>query len=485
MSDISVAIISKNEEHRIEQTLKSVGWADEIVLVDSGSSDGTIHVAKKYTDKIYQRNFDDFSSQKNYAISKCNSRWILSVDCDEIVSEDLRDSIRRAVAAEDEQSAFRIKRVNRLFGRILDNSAGADFPIRLFRKDKGRFIQPIHEFLRIDGKIGHLDGELFHNSTVDVESEFRKTEEYTELEARWLLERNIRPGLFRLIFYPVFMFLRLYIVKKGILDGKEGLLYAAVSARYSFIKYLKARRLARDTKFLEELISKRFDVLSERFPVSLKDADFRLNKLFENLPDLKGKQILEIGCGKGRFTGAVCGKGAGCIGIDVSKKLLSKAVESNKGAYLQASATELPFRKGSFDAAFCVEVAEHIPDLDMFFREASRVLKKNGTLIVIDKNLLSLSYRRYFVPNAVIKKYHEAKNDWMYPKGFAFTEKWFTRGGLAGILGKKFHEVESEYIISDPEKNSGLSFLFEKVPASRCFILWKAKRPKVKDEIQK
>jgi len=248
MEKVSVIIISKNEAPNIKESLKSIQWAHEIILVDSGSSDDTIIIAKEFTSKIYYRKFDNFSSQKNFAISKCSYNWIFSLDCDEVVSDALKQSILSAIKETRGYSAFRVKRINKMFGKVLHFAAGRDFPVRLFKKGDCEFVQPVHEFLEVRGEVGGLEGELLHNTTADIKTEFEKTDAYTELEAKWVLERNTRSTFLKIFLYPIAIFLKIYIFNKGLLDGYQGLMYAFVSARYVYIKYLKARRLFKSLK---------------------------------------------------------------------------------------------------------------------------------------------------------------------------------------------------------------------------------------------
>lgn len=478
MLGISIIIIAKNEDKNIKNALASVKWADEIIVVDSGSRDKTLEIAREFTDKIYYRKFDDFSSQKNFALSKCSYNWIFSLDCDELVSETLQRDILSAVKVNTKYAAFRVKRINKLFGKVLYHAAGNDFPIRLFKKENSKFIQPIHEFLEVTGAIGVLNGELLHNTTSDIKSEFYKTDAYTELEARWLLERNLKPTIFKIIFYPTAVFLKIYIFYKGLLDGQAGFLYAFVSARYSLIKYIKARKLSKNCKYLENIIAKRFNNISEQFPDRIDKADARLNKLLSSLPKGKDKLILEIGCGKGRFTNAVIENNAVCVGADVSSNFLLEASRKNKGIFLMSSATDLAFKARAFDAVFAVEVIEHIAELKKCIQEVARVLKPEGVFVIIDRNIVSINNRRWFIPNVIIKKHHELKNDWMYPRGFPYTERWFLKAKIAKVLKSYFSKVCSQYILSDAELKSQTAFLFKCIPLSRHFILWKASGPK-------
>jgi len=293
-----------------------------------------------------------------------------------------------------------------------------------------------------------------------------------------LLERGKRPTLIKLILYPVFTFLRIYFFNFGFLEGSAALKYAWYSGRYSFIKYSKARHLTRDKSYLESIIAKRFNELYKQFPDYINPQDSRLNYLLKSLSPLKDKQILEIGCGKGRFSNQISLNHARCFGIDVSENFLQIAKNKNQGTFLKSSATRLPFKDNSFDAAFAVEVIEHIPGLEKLIIEANNVLKPQGKLVIIDRNILSINNRRHFIPNLLVKKYHELKNDWMYPRNFAFTEKWFLGQEVSKILSKYFNKVEYRYIISDSEKTSKTAFLFRLLPTTRHFILWQASEPK-------
>ncbi|MFA5008035.1 MAG: methyltransferase domain-containing protein [Candidatus Omnitrophota bacterium] len=478
MSKLSVILIAKNEELRIKAALESIKWADEIIVVDDKSADKTISIAKAFTDKVYSRKFDNFSSQKNFAISKCSNDWVFSLDCDESVTEELKNSIISAINNPGNFCAFKVERLNRLFGKILKNATKGDYQTRLFLKDKAHFTQPIHEFLDVNGSVGALEGKLLHNTTENIKSEFDKTESYTELEARWVLERNTRPTYFKIFFYPLWTFSNIYFLKKGFLDGFAGLLFAYVSARYTFVKYLKAKKLSRNKKYLEELVSGRFNKLSENFPDSIDNSDARLNKLIDALKPLEEKLVLEIGCGKGRFTRKINEQRARCVGSDITINLIKEASKKNKGYFVASSATALSFRPHLFDRVFAVEVIEHITDLKKCIKEAAMMLNENGSFVIIDRNILSLNNRRIFVPNFIVKKYHELKDDWMYPRGFPYREKWFLKSEILKLLGRYFSKVEAEYIISDSEKKSKTAFLFEKIPVTRHFILWKASLPR-------
>jgi len=477
MAKLSIAMITKNAQTKIEAALSSAAWADEIVIVDSYSSDKTRDITAKFTNKIFLREFDDFSTQKNFALSKCSHEWVFFLDSDEIISKELKEKIKQAIDFSGEY-VYAVKRENKLFGKILRFAAGNDWPVRLFKKGCAKFAQPIHEYLKTDCQILKLNAVLIHDTIRDTKEDNAKTVLYTEYEAKWLLERGKKPTLIKLIFYPIITFLRIYLFKFGFLDGKPALMYAWYSARYSFIKYFKARKLIKNKTYLESIIAKRFNELSRQFPDSINPNDSRLNYLLKSLSPLKNKRILEIGCGKGRFSDQISLNHARCFGIDVSENFLQIAKNKNQGTFLKSSATNLPFKNNSFDAAFAVEVIEHIPGLEKLVIEANSALKPQGQLVIVDRNILSINNRRHFIPNFIIKKYHEMKNDWMYPKNFAYTEKWFLGPDVSKILKKYFNKVKTHYIISDSEKSSKTNFIFKIFPITRHFILWQASEPK-------
>ena len=229
---------------------------------------------------------------------------------------------------------------------------------------------------------------------------------------------------------------------------------------------------------LEKFIADRFDALSATFPCDIDRNDARLKALISRSGDPRGKKILEVGCGKGRFARVFKELGADIYGIDISAELLKEAKQIDKDKFLEAGVYEMPFKDRQFDIVYLVEVIEHIPDICKAIKEIARVMRKEGTLIVIDRNILSLNNRRMFVPNVIIKKYHEMKNEWMYPKGSVFSEKWFMKDAVCKFLKKEFAKVDSTYIISDSELNSKTAFLFKLFPVTRHFIAWTAKEPK-------
>jgi len=238
MENITVAIISKNEEDIIKECLESIKWADEIIVVDAMSTDRTVEICKEYTDKVFQNKFADFSSQKNFALSKAGNGWILFVDADERIPINLRYEI--SSLSSDENDGYRIPRKNMIFGKHLKHGGHQDdLQLRLFRKDKSRFENPIHERVVVDGRVGKLRNSIEHYSTRSLSKYVDKLNLYTDLESEFM-RTQARPMKRRdLIAKPMAQFILRYIYKAGYRDGLEGFLFYSLSSFYTFIKYAK------------------------------------------------------------------------------------------------------------------------------------------------------------------------------------------------------------------------------------------------------
>ena len=236
---LSAVVIALNEEKNLPACLEGLGFADEIVVVDSGSIDRTLETARGYTGKVFKRAFDDFSSQKNFALSKASGDWVLSIDADERVSRMLADEILAAIG-QDSFEAYEIQRLTRLFGRVFRYSGlQSDRPVRLFKKDRGSFEGRVHERVHVRGRIGRLHQPLEHASFQTLEEYMRRLEQYTALEPAGV---NGRPGLLDYVARPGYRFCSMYFWKQGFRDGREGAMYCALSAFYEFVKCAKLRK---------------------------------------------------------------------------------------------------------------------------------------------------------------------------------------------------------------------------------------------------
>ncbi len=236
---LSVCVISYNEERIIEKMLLSVvNIADEIIVVDSFSTDKTKEIAKKYNAKICEKEWTDYPTQKNYALSLCKNEWILCLDCDEIVTPKLASSINQAIT-ENKFSGFYLRRKTVYLGKIMNYAWQPDLQLRLVRKDAnpkwiGKYI---HESIHIDGKTKVIDGELLHYSYRDIKHHFEKTILFSQLSAIAYYEKGKKFKFMNLLLNPVIAFCRLFVFNKGFRDGILGFIAAVSSFIGTFLKY--------------------------------------------------------------------------------------------------------------------------------------------------------------------------------------------------------------------------------------------------------
>lgn len=229
MNSLSVIIITKNESHNIRECLESVKWADEIIVVDSGSSDDTVSIAKEFTDKVFFNEWKGFADQKSFAMQKVKNDWVLSLDADERVTEKLRDEILNSNL--DEFDGYRIKRDNYFLGKQIRGSGwGNDYQLRLFRKSKTKLTNRlVHEGFEVDGIIGQLKNSMLHFSYRNFSDAFTKINHYSTLEA---IEKQNKKKVnaFTIFLTPIFAFLQHYFLRKGFIDGIYGLFVSIMHA---------------------------------------------------------------------------------------------------------------------------------------------------------------------------------------------------------------------------------------------------------------
>ena len=243
MSSISAVLIVLNEEEKIGPCLESLSWADEIVVVDGGSKDRTVEIASRHA-KVYQRNFDSFSNQKNYGIEKAKGEWIFSIDADEKVTPELQNSLKAASREKTGFDGYHVKRTTFIFGkRFRFGGLGSEKILRFFRKGKGKFEQPVHEKVVVHGRVGELSGELLHHGSSTVGDYLKKLSLYTTLESQWMAEQKMRAGAADLYLKPLVRFLYSYVFRLGFLDGYEGFLFHTLSAWNYFLKYARLGEL--------------------------------------------------------------------------------------------------------------------------------------------------------------------------------------------------------------------------------------------------
>ncbi|MFA7061412.1 MAG: glycosyltransferase family 2 protein [Pedobacter sp.] len=242
---LSVVIIAKNEAERIEECLASITWADEIVVVDSGSTDATCDIARRYTDRVHFIPWQGFGPQKQATVDLASHEWILNVDCDERVTLELAAEIRQILSLPPPQGAYSIPR-RTFLGRKEIKQCGwyPDRTIRLFDRTKSRYSDSlVHERVITDGAIGACSEHLLHYSFTGLSQLLAKLNNYSDLSARQMFDQGRRCSLFDLTVRPLFAFFKTYLLKTGIFDGVEGLVISVTTAMLTFAKYTKLREL--------------------------------------------------------------------------------------------------------------------------------------------------------------------------------------------------------------------------------------------------
>jgi glycosyltransferase involved in cell wall biosynthesis len=248
MFTLSVFIIALDQETHIGPCLESAAFADEIVVVDTGSTDRTVEVARSYTDRIYRTEWQGFGRTKNYALDQTTGHWVFSLDTDERIPPALKDEILAVVRAGGPLAAYRVPRKNYFAGRWIRHLGWyPDYVLRLFRRGAGRFGErEVHEEVVVSGKVGHLQTPLEHYSYNSVTEYRARNERYARLAAREMAKNGRRPLPGELAWRPFFTFLKLYFLRRGFLEGALGFTLARLASRYTFLKYYYLRELLKE-----------------------------------------------------------------------------------------------------------------------------------------------------------------------------------------------------------------------------------------------
>jgi 2-polyprenyl-6-hydroxyphenyl methylase/3-demethylubiquinone-9 3-methyltransferase len=225
----------------------------------------------------------------------------------------------------------------------------------------------------------------------------------------------------------------------------------------------------------EAIVTSRFDALHERFHRGVAEDDARLVGVIKSLGALAGSRVLDLGCGKGRFARALCGRGAHVVGLDRSRAMLDHALGASLDR-VRGSARRLPFGPATFDGVVAIEVFEHLARamIDQVCSEVRRVLRPSGRFVVVDKNVYSLSARRPWLPSVVVKRIDERRGRWMYSHRDPVRERWFRPHGLRRTLLRWFPDVRVAYLLGRAESGR---FPFQQVPGTRLLVMWAAAAP--------
>jgi glycosyltransferase involved in cell wall biosynthesis len=250
--DLSVCLITKNEEANLSRTLVSVeGLADEIIVVDSGSTDKTVTIAKSFNANVFIEDWKGYGQQKNSAIEKCNGDWILLIDADEVITGQLKEKIRSMINQPKSKDIYFIRFLTICFGKRIRYGGWSGFyRVRLFKRDAGRYNNNfVHEsFIASPGKTtGRIRNDILHYTYLSIQDYIDKSNRYTSEGAIEYFRRGKRSSLITQMFSPLAKFIKMYFLKLGFLDGKEGFILAILSSTSIFLKYVKLRELIKST----------------------------------------------------------------------------------------------------------------------------------------------------------------------------------------------------------------------------------------------
>lgn len=242
---LSAIVLTRNEERNIVDCLRTLSWADEVLVLDSGSEDATVDLAQEMGARVETRPFDNFPRQRNAALELARGEWLFFVDADERATEELAGEVRKAIA-EEEADGFWVPRRNYIFGRWIRYAGWyPDYQLRLFLKAKGRYDESreVHELVILDGPQGYLESPLIHYNYEDIGQFIERQNRYTEMEAAYLFREGARAKVRNFILQPCREFRRRYITLQGYRDGGHGLLLSLLMAYYEGVKYAKLWRL--------------------------------------------------------------------------------------------------------------------------------------------------------------------------------------------------------------------------------------------------
>lgn len=250
-SKISALLITYNEEEFIRDYILYMDFVDELIIVDSYSTDKTIDIIKEFPHvKLYQRKFDDFSSQKNYAIEKASNEWIIFFDADEVIPKSLKEEIIEKVSNETEEVAYWIYRTTIYMGKEIRYSGlQNDKVIRLFKKEFCRYNgKLVHEEIDAKGNVGFLKNKMKHYSYKGMDIIIAKRNKYAQLQAETLFKKGKKSTVFHFFVKPAFRFFKHFVLKRGFLDGFQGFMISYVYSYTVFMRYVKLWLLHRNLK---------------------------------------------------------------------------------------------------------------------------------------------------------------------------------------------------------------------------------------------
>ena len=248
MIKASVYIICKNEEKHIKRVLESVKDFDEIIIVDSGSTDKTLEIAKEYTSNIFYKDWLGFSEQKEYARTLCNNEWALNLDADEELSDELKNEIIETIK-ENKIDGLDIKISSLYLGKFNSEKSKFNRRVRFFRKSAGDYPKKlVHESIVIVGKVKNANGFIYDYGTIDLKTHLEKINNYSTLRAEEKFDKNKKASLVKLVFVFPLSFFKSFFIKRGFLNGTRGFIAAVNNSFYAFLKEAKLYELNHKNK---------------------------------------------------------------------------------------------------------------------------------------------------------------------------------------------------------------------------------------------
>jgi glycosyltransferase involved in cell wall biosynthesis len=244
---LSVTIITRNESAHIAEALASVQWAEDIIVVDSHSTDDTAAIARRFTDRVVVHDWEGYSAQKNHAAGLARFDWILSLDADERVTPQLAEEIRGRLEQSPPVGGYQVPRVSYYLGRWLRSTDWyPDYQVRLYDRRAARWTgQYVHESVTVDGPVGRLRAELLHYPYRDISHHLQTIDRYTGLAARQLFEAGRRASVLDIAVRPPLAFLRNYVLRRGFTDGGAGFVVSMLNSGYVLLKFAKLWEMGR------------------------------------------------------------------------------------------------------------------------------------------------------------------------------------------------------------------------------------------------
>jgi glycosyltransferase involved in cell wall biosynthesis len=235
---ISILLPTFNNAEIIRPTLESVRWADELVVVDSFSTDDTVKICREYGARVVQHEYIQSAKQKNWAAPQCSHEWVLQIDTDEVLETGLREEVIDSINnASSEVEAFRIPRKNHVLGRWLRHSGiYPDYQTRLFRRDRAKWCErEVHAQIVVKGQVGTLNHHILHYGMPNISKQLRNLDRYTRYEADEMLKKGVRFSWYRLTIRPWVVFIQRYLVQRGFVEGWRGFIICVYLAVYDFL----------------------------------------------------------------------------------------------------------------------------------------------------------------------------------------------------------------------------------------------------------